>query len=109
MEVGYYISHKIRFKRILEYSNYFFLIAVCYNLFLLNPLTFAWVIYRHPNSNMSIFNVEFSNILEFLSTHERQIFLLGDFNVNFLIFSPCQLIPTYLFNLKSKSIRCLEP
>ena len=42
------------------------------------------VIYRPPDTNIRVFNAELSNILDYVDRKNMKIFLLGDFNIDFL-------------------------
>ena len=42
------------------------------------------VIYRPPNTDMSIFNQQLLNILSSLKTENKIVYLMGDFNINLL-------------------------
>ena len=42
------------------------------------------VLYRPPNTDMSIFNQQLLNILSSLKTENKIVYLMGDFNINLL-------------------------
>ena len=66
---------------------------------------YVGVVYRHPNSNMKIFNLEFLNLIDYFKN--KNIFLHGDFNIDLLTASlrycsqfydnvaSCSLLPVF--------------
>ena len=63
------------------------------------------VIYRHPSMDLADFNCNYLNkLLENTSKEQKSIFILGDFNVNFLNYNEHNETNEFLNSLASKRI-----
>ena len=61
-------------------------------------------IYKHPNMDVTDFkNNYFSQIFEIVSKEQKQVFLLGDFNINLLNYNDHQPTNDFLDSLASNS------
>ena len=61
-------------------------------------------IYKHPNMDVTDFkNNYFSQIFEIVSKEQKQVFLLGDFNINLLNYNDHQRTNDFLDSLASNS------
>ena len=63
---------------------------------------YVGVVYRHPNSNMKLFNLEFLNIIDYFKN--KNIFSLGDFNIDLLTTSLHQYSSQFYDNVASCSL-----
>ena len=64
----------------------------------------AGVIYRHPSTALTDFNCNYLNkLLENISSEEKSVFLLGDFNVNLLNYNEHNQTNEFLDSLASNS------
>ena len=104
--VGLFISNNISFK-IVDFAS--FSIRVTSFEFLLVKIiqpkstdTYVGVVYRHPNSNIQLFNLEFFNIIDYFKN--KNIFLLGDFNIDLLTASLHQYSSQFYDNVASCSL-----
>ena len=62
------------------------------------------VIYRHPSMDLTDFNCIYLNkLLENISKEQKCVFLLGDFNVNLLIYNEHNQANEFLDSLASNS------
>ena len=61
-------------------------------------------IYKHPNMDVLEFNNHLNQMLEKVSKEQKQIFLLGDFNINWLNYNAYQPTNEFLDSLASNSI-----
>ena len=103
---GLFASNNIAFK-IVDFAS--FCIRVTSFEFLLVKIvqpkstdTIDCVVYRHPDSNMKLFNLEFFNIIEYFKN--KNIFLLGDFNIDLLTASLHQCSSQFYGNVVSCSL-----
>ena len=60
--------------------------------------------YKHPNMDVLDFNSLINQLIEKISKEQKQIFLLGDFNVNLLNYNEHQPTNEFLDSLASNSI-----
>ena len=58
---------------------------------------YAGAVYRHTNSNMKLFNLEFFNIIDYFKN--KNIFLLGDFNIDLLTASLHHFLHNFMIML----------
>ena len=61
-------------------------------------------IYKHPNMDVSDFNFLINKLLDKISKEQKQIFLLGDFNMNLLNYNEHQPTNKFIDSLASNSI-----
>ena len=61
-------------------------------------------IYKHPNVDVLEFNNHLNHMLEKVSKEQKQIILLGDFNINLLNYNVHQPANDFLDSLASNSI-----
>ena len=61
-------------------------------------------VYKHSNMNVSGFNFLINQPLDKISKEQKQIFLLGDFNINLLNYNEHQPTNEFLDSLVSNSI-----
>ena len=61
-------------------------------------------IYKHPNMNVLELNNHLNHMLEKVSEEQKQIFALGDFNINLLNYNVHQPTNDFLDSLASNSI-----
>ena len=61
-------------------------------------------VYKHPNMDVSDFNSLINQLLDKISKEQKQIFLLGDFNINLLNYHEHQPTNEFLDSLASNSI-----
>ena len=61
-------------------------------------------VYKHPNINVLDFNSLINQLLDKISKEQKQIFLLGDFNINLLNYNEHQPTNEFLDSLASNSI-----
>ena len=61
-------------------------------------------VYKHPNMNVSGFNFLINQPLDKISEEQKQIFLLGDFNINLLNYNEHQPTNEFLDSLAPNSI-----
>ena len=62
-------------------------------------------IYKHPNMDVLEFNNHLNQILEKVSKEQKQIFLLGDFNINLLNYKIHQPTNDFLDSLASNPLK----
>ena len=60
--------------------------------------------YKHPNMDVLELNNDLNQMLEKVSKEQKQIFLLGDFNINLLNYNVHQPTNDFLDSLASNSI-----
>ena len=60
-------------------------------------------VYKHPNINVLDFNSLINQLLDKISKEQKQIFLLGDFNINLLNYNEHQPTNEFLDSLASNS------
>ena len=66
--------------------------------------TIVGCLYKHPNMDVSDFNKNYLNtLLDKLSKENKQVFLLGDFNINLLNYNDHQPTNEFLDSLASNS------
>ena len=61
-------------------------------------------IYKHPNMDVLEYNNHLNQMLEKVSKEQKQICLLGEFNINLLNYNVNQLTNDFLDSLASNSI-----
>ena len=61
-------------------------------------------VYKHPNMDVLDFNYLINQLLDKISKEQKQIFLLGDFNINLLNYDEHQPTNEFLDSLASNSI-----
>ena len=61
-------------------------------------------IYKHPNMDVLEYNNRLNQMLEKVLKEQKQIFLLGEFNINLLNYNVNQLTNDFLNSLASNSI-----
>ena len=103
--VGLFISNNISFK--IDFAS--FSIRVTSFEFLrvtiVQPKStdiYVGVVYRHPNSNLKLCNLEFFNTIEYFKN--KNIFLLGDFNIDLLTASLHQYSSQFYDNVACCSL-----
>ena len=104
--VGFFVSDNISFKIIdLVSLN---IIVTSFEILLLKIVQrrssdiYVAVVYRHPDCNMKVFNLEFFNFSNYFSN--RLSFILGDFNVDLLTASSLQSSSQFYNNVASCSL-----
>ena len=61
-------------------------------------------VYKHPNMDVLDFNYLINQLLDKISKEQKQIFLLGDFNIDLLNYNEHQSTNEFLESLASNSI-----
>ena len=61
-------------------------------------------IYKHPNMDVLEYNNHLNQMFEKVLKEQKQIFLLGEFNINLLNYNVNQLTNDFLNSLASNSI-----
>ena len=61
-------------------------------------------VYKHPNTDVLDFNYLINQLFDKISKEQKQIFLLGDFNINLLNYNEHQPTNEFLDSLASNSI-----
>ena len=61
-------------------------------------------VYKHPNMDVLDFNSLINQLIDKISKEQKQIFLLGDFNINLLNYNEHQPTNEFLDSLASNSI-----
>ena len=104
--VGFFVSDNISFKIIdLVSLN---IIVTYFEILLLKIVQrrssdfYVAVVYRHPDCNMKVFNLEFFNFSNYFSN--RLSFILGDFNVDLLTAFSLQSSSQFYNNVASCSL-----